>query len=94
MGLVGQLLGPEGGQVEVGTTVIDLASLAGRGLALVEQALGGLVQRRRQDAGLGVVVLLLLVAEGLRQSQVLTQGVPAQVVFLCLLYTSPSPRDS
>ena len=81
LGLVSQLLGPEGGQEEVGTAVVVLAHLAGWGLALVQQALGGLVQGGGQHAGLLVAVGLVLVAEGLGQRQELTEGVPAQVVF-------------
>ena len=85
IGLVSQLLGPEGGQEEVGTAVVVLAHLAGRGLAFVEKLLGGLVQRGGQDAGALVAVRVLLVAEGLSQGQELAEGIPAQVVFFFYL---------
>lgn len=80
--LCSQLLGPVEGQEEVGAAVVVLAHLAGRGLALIQQGLGGLVQGSGQDASLGVAVGVVLVAEGLSQGQELAEGIPAQVVLL------------
>ena len=77
-----QLLGPVEGQEEVGAAVVVFADLAGRGVALVEEGLGGLVEGVGKHACLSVAVSVELVAEGLCQSQELTEGVPVQVVFL------------
>jgi hypothetical protein len=40
----------------VAAAVVDLADAAGRGLVLVEQSLGGLVEGVGEDAGAGVAV--------------------------------------
>ena len=69
----------------MGAAVVDLASLAGRRLALVEQGSGCLVQGLSQDARTWVVVILSGVAQGLGQCQELAQGIPAQVVFFLYL---------
>mgnify|MGYP001757719748 CR=1 FL=1 len=81
VGLLCQLIGPVAGDEVVGAAVVDLACLAGRGTALVEEGLDGAVQGVAQDAGAGVVVLVLLVAEGLGQGEV------------CLLYTSDADDE-
>ena len=67
--------------MEVRTTVVVLTDLTGRGVALVEEGLGGLVEGVGKYACLSVSVRIELVAEGLSQSKELAQGIPAQVVF-------------
>src|SRR5699024_12320616 len=74
-------LSPEWCQVQVGPAVIDSLELPGWGLAFGLQTRGCIVQCRGENASALIAVVLLLVAEGFRQCQELTEGVPAQVVF-------------
>src|SRR5699024_2868071 len=81
VGLLSQLFCPERCEVQVGTAVVDFLDLAGRGVAFGQQTLGCVIECSSKNASALVTVVLLLVAEGLSQSQELTEGVPTQVVF-------------
>src|SRR5699024_3286886 len=73
---------PVEGEVEVTAAVVDLADLARRRLVLLEEPAGGRIEGVGQHTGALVAVDVELVAEGLRQGEELTEGVPAQVVLL------------
>ena len=82
VGLAGQFLGPELGQVEVAAAVVQLAGLALRGLVLQQEGAGGAVQGVGQDLRAGVARGRGEVLEADGEGQELAQAVPAQVVFL------------
>ena len=80
--LGGQGLGPVEGQVEVAAAVVDLADLAGRRLAVVQEFADGRVEGLGQDLGLSVLEGPGQVLERGRESGELAQRIPAQVVLL------------
>src|SRR5699024_1415517 len=82
VGLLRQLLRPEQREVEVAAAVVDLADLARRRLVLLEEGGRRVVQCRGEHARAIVALLVLEVAERLRDREELAHGVPAQVILL------------
>src|SRR5215218_4033907 len=80
--LLGELLRPVAGEEVVAAAVVELADLARRRLAVLQQRAGGGVERATEDPRARVVVLVGQHLERDRERQELAERVPSQVVLL------------